>query len=75
MKLIQGPVTGFLKEGTSVCPLVGGVESCASGGQDCVAGCFKSAYVPRRTLGSLSAHGWGCFPILFVVGPGASQPW
>ena len=31
--------------------------------------------MPKRTLGSLFADGWGCVPTLFVVWPGVSQPW
>ena len=29
----------------------------------------------RKTLGSLSADGWGCVPAQFVVCPEASQHW
>ena len=29
----------------------------------------------RKTLGSLSADGWGCVPALLVVWPEASQHW
>ena len=29
----------------------------------------------RKSLGSLSADGWGCIPILLVVWPEASQHW
>ena len=29
----------------------------------------------RKTLGSLSAYGWGCVPTQLVVWPAASQHW
>ena len=37
-------------------------------------GVIRDGCVPRRTLGSLFANGWGCIPTLFVVWPGAFQP-
>ena len=37
-------------------------------------GVIRCSCVPRRTLGSMFADGWGCVPTLFVVWLGASQP-
>ena len=59
---------GFLVEGTGAFVLVGGAGSYLSGGQGhsrrCVLGCLW----PIMILGSLSANGWGCVPVLFGMG-------
>ena len=49
----------------SLVPPVGGALSL---------GVIRGSNVPKRTLGSLFADGWGCVPTLFVGYPGASQP-
>ena len=38
-------------------------------------GAFWGVCELSMTLGSLSANGWGCVPVLLVVWHGASQPW
>ena len=59
--------SGFLVEGTCSCVLMDEAGSCLSGGQDrvwwCVLGCCDLIVI----LGSLSANGWGCVPVLLVV--------
>ena len=61
---------GFLVEGTGACVLVDEAGSCLSGGQAhvwwCVLGCL--------ILGSLSAKGWVCIPVLLVVWHRVSSP-
>ena len=47
--------------------------SCLSGGQDCVGGVFWSICDLIMLLGSLSANGWGCVPVLLVVWPRVSS--
>ena len=64
---------GFLVEGTGACVLVGGAGSCLSGGQDATGGVFWGVCELSMTLGSLSANGWGCVPVLLVVWHGASS--
>ena len=54
---------GFLVEGTSACVLVDKAGSCHSGGQVHVWGVCDLIMI----LGSLSANGWGCVPVLLVV--------
>ena len=75
VKLIEGLAAGFLMGGIGACllvvelslvPLVGGALSL---------GVISRSCVPRRTLGSLFADGWGCVPTLFVFWPRASRPW
>ena len=60
-------------EGTSACVLVDEAGSCLSGVQDhvrwCVLGCLELSMI----LGSLSANGWGCVPVLLVVWHGVSS--
>ena len=38
-------------------------------------GVFRGSCGLRKTLGSLSADGWGCVPALLVGWPEASQHW
>ena len=58
---------GFLVEGTGACVLVDEAGPCLSVGQDhvwwCVLGCLDLFMI----LGSLSANGWVCVPVLLVV--------
>ena len=37
-------------------------------------GVTRGSFLPRRTIGSLFAGGWGCVPTLFGVWPGVSRP-
>ena len=54
---------GLLVGETGACPLVGGAGPVPLVGRGmCRGGCELSIL-----LGSLSAHGWGCFPTLSVV--------
>ena len=57
---------GFMVEGTGACVLVGGARSCLSGGQDHVQW-YVFSVCELMILGSLSANGWGCVPVLLVV--------
>ena len=63
---------GFLVEGTGACVLVGGAASCLSGGQGCVWWCVLGVCELSMILGSLSANGWRCVPVLLVVCHGMS---
>ena len=58
---------GFLVEGSSACVLVGEAGSCLSGGQDRVRWCVFCVCDLIMILGSLSANGWVCVPVLLVV--------
>ena len=58
---------GFLVEGTGACVLLGGAASCLSGGQAAFGGVFCGVHELIMFLGSLSANGWGCAPVLLVV--------
>ena len=58
---------GFLAEGTGDCVLVGGPGSCLSGGRAVSGGVFSGVCELRMILGSLSANGWCCVPVLLVV--------
>ena len=44
-------------------------------GRDVLRGVFWGVCEVSRTLGRLSADGWGCVPVLLVVWPEASQHW
>ena len=63
---------GFLVEGTGACVLVGWAGSCLSGGQDPIWWCVLGV-CELMILGSLSANGWGCVPVLLVDWHGASS--
>ena len=63
---------GFLVEGTSSCVLVDEAESCLFCGQDCIRLVFWGVCDLIMILGSLSANGWGCVPVLLVVWHGVS---
>ena len=43
-------------------------------GRNASGGAFWGVCERSMNLGSLSANGWGCFPILLVVWHGAVQP-
>ena len=58
---------GFLVEGTSSCFLVEEDGSCLSVGKFHVFGVFWGVCGFTVNLGSLSANGWGCVPVLLVV--------
>ena len=64
----------FLVEGTGACVLMDDAGSCLSGGKDHVSGVFWSVCELIMILGSLSANGWGCVPVLLVVWHGVSSP-
>lgn len=53
-------------------PLVGGAESCTSGGQGCVK-VFREDCRLRKTLSSPFAGGWGRVPAPLVVWPEISH--
>ena len=55
---------GFLVDGTGSCVLVGRAAS---------SGMFWGVCDLRMILGSLSANGWGCVPVLLVVWHGVSS--
>ena len=58
---------GFLVERTSACVLVDEAGSCLSGGQVHVQWCVWGVCDLIMILGSLSANGWSCVPVLLVV--------
>ena len=58
---------GFLVEGTSACVLVDEAGSCLSCGQVHIWWCVWGVCGLIMILGSLSANGWGCVPVLLVV--------
>ena len=60
-------------EGTGACVLVDEAGSSLSGGQDHVQCCVWGFCDLIMILGSLSANGWGCVPVLLVVWHGVSS--
>ena len=64
---------GFLVEWTGACVLVDMAGSCLSGRQNRVGGVFWGVCELSMVLGSLSANGQGCVPVLLVVWRGASS--
>ena len=54
-------------EGTSACVLVDEAGACLSGGQDRIGGVFWGVCDLIMILGSHSANGWVCVPVLLVV--------
>ena len=64
---------GFLVEGTVACVLVDEAGPCLSGGQDRIRSCVLGVCELIMILGTLSANGWGCAPILLVVWHGVSS--
>ena len=69
----QGACVGFLVGGTGAYVLVGRAGSSPSGGQCHIRGCVLGVCELSTTLGSLSADGWGCVPVLLVVWPETSS--
>ena len=62
----EGLVPAYWWVGLGLSPLVGrGMSSDVS----------RGGFRLRKTLGSLSAGGWGCVSALLVVWPEASQHW
>ena len=68
-----GAYAGYLVGGTGACPPVSGAGPCPSDGQGCDKECVLGSYELSMTLGSLSADGWGCVPVLLVVWSEAFQ--
>ena len=66
-------VVGFLVEGTGAFVLVEEAGSCLPGGQATYGGVFWGVCELIMILGSLSANGWGCVPVLLVVWHGVSS--
>ena len=64
---------GFLVGVTGACVLVGGAGSCPSVGRAMSCGLLWSVCELSMTLGSLSANGWCCVPVLLVVCHGMSS--
>ena len=64
---------GLLVQGTGACVLVGGAGSCLSGGRSASGGVFWGVCELTMILGSLSASGLGCVPVLLVVWHGVSS--
>ena len=58
---------GLLVEGTIACVLVNEAVSCLSGGRTVSGGVFWGVCDLIMILGSLSANGWGCVPVLLVI--------
>ena len=63
---------GFLVEGTGACVLVDEAGSCLLVGRTVSGGVFWGVCDLIMILGSLSANGWSCVPVLLVVWRGAS---
>ena len=57
---------GFLVESTGACVLVVGAGSCPSGGRSASGCVFWCICELSMTLGSISANGRGCVPVLLV---------
>ena len=70
-----GACADFLVRGTGACPLVGGLGFAPLVGRAVSRGVFRGVCVFRKTLGSLSADGWGYVLTLLVVWCEASQHW
>ena len=66
-KVVSVGCVGFLVEGTSDCVLVDEAGSCLSGGRSTSGGVFWGVCDLIMILGSISANGWGCVPVLLVV--------
>ena len=66
-KVGSGGCVGFLVEGSGACVLVDEAGSCLSGGRIMSSGVFWGVCNLIMILGSLSANGRGCFPVLLVV--------
>ena len=64
---------GFLVEGTGACVLGGGAGSCLSGRQGHIQWCVWGICELSMILGSLSANGLDCIPLLLVVWHGVSS--
>ena len=64
---------GFLVEGIGACVLVGEAGSCLSGGRTMSGGVFWVVCEFSMILGSLSANGCGCVPVLLFVWHWASS--
>ena len=63
----------FLVGGVSACPLVGGAGSLGPlVGRAMSRGMSRGRCGLIKSSDSLSADGWGCIPIQFVVWPGPS---
>ena len=58
---------GFLTEGTGTCVLVDEARSCLLVGRTTSGDVFWGFCDLIMILGSLSANGWDCFPVLPVV--------
>ena len=58
---------GFFVERTGACVLVDEAGSCLSDGQDHIQWCVLGVCDLIMILGSFSANGWGCVPVLLVV--------
>ena len=67
------PCVGFLVEGTGACVLVGRLDLAFLVGRATSCGAFWGVCELNMNLGSLSANGWGCIPVLLVDWHGASS--
>ena len=61
---------GFLLEGTGACVVTDEAGSCLSGGRTTSGGVFWHVCELSMILGSFSANGWDCVPVLLVFGMG-----
>ena len=66
-KVVSVGCVGFLVEGTSACILVDEAGSGLFGGRTASGDVFWGVCDLIMILGSLSANGWGCVPVLLVV--------
>ena len=72
-KVVLVGCVSFLVEGTGACVLVDEAGSRLSGGQDRIWWCVWGVCELSMILGSLSANGWSCVPLLLVVWHGVSS--
>ena len=64
---------GFLVEDTGACVLMGGAGSSLLVGRAASGGVFWGVCDLIMILGSFSANGWSCIPVLLVVCHGVSS--
>ena len=65
-KIASVGCVGFLLEGAGACVLMGGADLFFLVGRTMSSGVFWGVCDLIMILGSLSANGWGCVPVLLV---------
>ena len=72
-EVVSVAFVGFLVEGTGACVWWVGLDLVFLVGKAASSGVFWGVCELSMILGSLSANGWGCVPVLLVVCHGASS--